>query len=418
MTDRLIYRYSNRISADSGRVILQYFQPGGSKRRLQILQRIEEIDDHGAGETWKKTQALFENRHRDFAGLVERNFNRVKQFYPQAEKWSAKKQLLAGAYFSNEYTFQSAALMNPSIIPASGDRAGSVEFISSLRAVGEGHISSLVFQGGRMDGNGELELNNIPITAELPETVRMYNSSSGEWEIEFADDSTLEERVIFPVTEDESNGIEDARFVRFSADDGSKKYFATYTAYDGHHINIKLLQTGDFRQFRSVRLQGKAVSDKGAALFPRMIDGQYVMTSRNDGESLFIMYSDDIYRWENSEPIYNPAREWELIQTGNCGSPIETDEGWLLLTHGVGPVRRYVISAILLDLQNPGKVIARLPAPLISPQENERNGYVPNVVYTCGAMAAGDHLLVPFAMSDYCSGYARASIREIINNME
>lgn len=350
----------------------------------------------------------------------------------------------------------------------------------SLRAVGEGHISSVVFRSGTIDEDLnviidepvrfvttprfvldssyendlfsrkliELELGNpftYEVLAGLPEaftladlearlsvSLRQHRSRHAElaplvarvimlaksnYEIQYTPDHELSERVVFPFSPTESNGIEDARFVHFQEEDGSSRYYATYSAYDGQMVLPQLLETKDFLRFKMHTLNGPAVSNKGMALFPRKINGHYTMLGRQDGEHLFLMYSDLLYFWHTSELIIKPAEPWEYVQMGNCGSPIETDAGWLVLTHGVGAMRKYCIGAILLDLDDPSKIIARLHEPLITPNEVEREGYVPNVVYTCGAIVHQNHLIIPYAMSDYATTFATIEIKELLSSM-
>ena len=223
----------------------------------------------------------------------------------------------------------------------------------------------------------------------------------------------MSERVIFPVTDAQANGIEDARFVEFN-DDGRKTFYATYTAYSGRAIRSELLQTADFQSFRMTPLGGSAARNKGMALFPRKIDGRYAMIGRQDNENLYLIYSDDLYTWDSGQPILQPEYPWEFVQIGNCGSPVELDDCWLLLTHGVGPVRHYSIGAVLLDKKDPSKVLARSREPLVRPEPTEREGYVPNVVYTCGAMRHGDHIVLPYGVSDTFSNFATIKIATLM----
>jgi predicted GH43/DUF377 family glycosyl hydrolase len=355
-----------------------------------------------------------------------------------------------------------------------------LRFILSLRATGEGHISSIVFRSGVLDASNllafdpisdfvetptlhrdssydryllELKLNEISACSEttaqvleqlsdtftyssLQESLEDVREKCGslhphqaealeviDWlansnyEITFRADVPLSERVIFPVSKNESGGIEDARFVRFEEDDGEVTYYATYTAYNGTSTLPQLIETRDFLTFNMITLNGRAVHNKGMALFPRKVGGRYVMLSRQDGENNRIMFSDHLHFWQESEILQEPEQPWEFVQVGNCGSPLETDAGWLVLTHGVGPMREYSIGAMLLDLEDPAKVIARLEAPLITPHEHEREGYVPNVVYTCGSLIHGKDLIIPFAMSDVHSGIATVNVAELLRRM-
>ena len=328
---------------------------------------------------------------------------------------------LIGAYFLNEYSFEASALFNPSIVPHPDQSAapkGGLRFILSLRAVGEGHVSSLTFRAGTIASDGTL---TVDPTARLASSPRIGARISGpigdDVEVIFKPDEDISERVIFPVTESQSNGIEDARFVEFN-EAGRKTYYATYTAYSGRAIRSELIETSDFMSFRMSPLHGTAAHNKGMALFPRRIDGKYAMIARQDNENLYLIYSDDLYTMERRPAILKPQFPWEFVQIGNCGSPIELDEGWLLLTHGVGPVRKYSIGAALLDKNDPSKVLARSREPLLRPEPSEREGYVPNVVYTCGAMRHNDHIILPYAVSDTFSNFATVRISTLLDKMK
>jgi predicted GH43/DUF377 family glycosyl hydrolase len=295
---------------------------------------------------------------------------------------------------------------------------GSLRFVLSLRAVGEGHISSLTFRSGSITSDGTVKVDATTRLASSPDIVKHPSGPGGDdVEVTFSSAEEISERVIFPVTESQSNGIEDARFVQFD-DNGRSIYYATYTAYSGRAIRSELIETSDFVSFRLSALKGNAARNKGMALFPRKIDGKYAMIARQDNENLYLIYSDDLYTWDGGLPILKPEFPWEFVQIGNCGSPIELDEGWLLLTHGVGPVRKYSIGAALLDKTDPSKVIGRLREPLLRPSTSEREGYVPNVVYTCGAMRHGDNIIFPYAVSDTFSNFATIDIRALMKAMK
>jgi predicted GH43/DUF377 family glycosyl hydrolase len=334
--------------------------------------------------------------------------------------FSSVQRQLIGAYFLNEYSFEASALFNPSIVPhpdQSGAPKGALRFILSLRAVGEGHVSSLTFRSGTIAADGSLTVDPTARLASSPRINLRVSAPDGDHvDLTFNPEEELSERVIFPVTESQSNGIEDARFVEFR--DGDRKtYYATYTAYSGAAIRSELIETHDFMSFRMTPLQGAAASNKGMALFPRRIDGKYAMIARQDNENLYLIYSDDLYRWDGGQAILKPEFPWEFVQIGNCGSPIELDEGWLLLTHGVGPVRKYSIGAALLDKNDPSKVLARSREPLLHPEPSEREGYVPNVVYTCGAMRHNDEIILPYAVSDTFSNFATIKISALMRAM-
>jgi predicted GH43/DUF377 family glycosyl hydrolase len=396
---------------------------------------------------------------------------------------SRERRLLIGSFFLVEYSFESAALFNPSIVPhpdQSGLPPGSLRFIMSLRATGEGHISSLTFRSGCIDANynisideshgfastaemkpnalyekacfarkiREMDIDNVfsnSVVVSLPEqfTIDELQEKLKSWifnhhpisqndrltsdkilwlaqcnyEAYFDPSVPLSERVLFPLSPSEQNGIEDARFVLFTDDDGGKKYYATYTAYDGKAILPQLMETEDFEHFKMITLNGSAAVNKGMSLFPRRINGRYAMISRQDNENLFLMYSDNIHFWHETVPLMRPSYSWEFVQIGTCGSPIETGHGWLLLTHGVGPFRQYSISAILLDKENPSQILGRLREPLIHWTETNRSGYVPNVVYTCGALLHKDMLVVPYAMSDQQSTISLISLSSLLEKL-
>jgi predicted GH43/DUF377 family glycosyl hydrolase len=287
----------------------------------------------------------------------------------------------------------------------------SLRFIMSLRAVGEGHVSSLTFRCGTISKEGILAIEPPMRFASLPKVIARVGDRV---ELTFAPDSDITERVIFPITEAQVNGLEDARFVAFE-EAGSTTYYATYTAYDGREIRSEMLETRDFLSFRLVALRGLAASNKGMALFPRKIGGRYAMIARHDNESLYLVYSDNLQEWGLGTPVLHPEFPWEFVQIGNCGSPVELDEGWLLFTHGVGPVRHYSIGAVLLDKQDPSRVIGRLRLPLVTPEKSEREGYVPNVVCSCGAMKFGDRIVLPYAISDTFSTMATIEIATLVD---
>jgi predicted GH43/DUF377 family glycosyl hydrolase len=298
-----------------------------------------------------------------------------------------------------------------------GTPRGALRFILSLRAVGEGHISSLTFQSGLIAADGSISMDPAARLASIPRLQRRDPDGSVDCiDVMFDSDADLSERVIFPVTESQSNGIEDARFVEFE-ENGRKTFYATYTAYSGKAIKSELIETRDFQLFRMTPLRGTAARNKGMALFPRKLKGKYAMIGRQDNESLYLIYSDDLYTWSEGVSLLEPEFPWEFVQIGNCGSPIELDQGWLLLTHGVGPVRRYSIGAALLDKNDPSKVIGRCSEPLLRPEQSQREGYVPNVVYTCGALRHNDRIILPYAISDTYCNFATIEIPALINAM-
>jgi predicted GH43/DUF377 family glycosyl hydrolase len=478
-----VKRKKTNILGDTSRVITRLHIPDGAHRILKIIQRVIDLPDRTVENLLSKIIFDFSERHNDIRHVFERHLNEVKDYIPRDAVLSETKMALIGAYFTMEYSVESAALFNPSIVlhpDQSNLDESSLRFIMSLRATGEGHVSSIVFRSGVLDEHNtfifdpvsdyietpevrlnpiydrhlfQLKLNEMgacnEVTAhllgqlpqdfaynELKEKIGALRAktvfseerqnetfeiiswlANSNYEMNFRSDRRISERVIFPVSKNESRGIEDARFVQFFDDNGEVTYYATYTAYNGLRILPQLIETKDFTRFKIITLNGKAVRNKGMALFPRKINGSYVMLSRQDGENNHIMFSDNIHFWQESKIIQEPTRPWEFIQIGNCGSPLETDRGWIVLTHGVGPMRQYCIGAMLLDLENPAKIIARLEEPLLTPNEEEREGYVPNVVYTCGAIFHNTDLVIPYGISDIRCGVATVGVRELIDCM-
>lgn len=461
-----VHRNELQFLPDSSRVLIRPFLPPNPQRIVQIIGRALAMSEEEVEAEVAKVLRDFGVRHLNIEGLLLRSFKRVESYLFTDRALSKKRRMLIGALFTGEYALESAALFNPSLVlhpDQQGLPPGCARFIMSLRATGEGHISSIEFRSGLIDGDGilcadpvtrfitapelhpnpsynkeafvvklhEMGFENEHVDAvmmplgdtftleEIDESVSAISASAhvvtreeqrtiecvrwlaeSNYEMSFGPKVQISERIIFPVSANESNGIEDARFVRFVEDDGQVTYYATYTAYNGRVILPQLMETRDFLQFRVLTLNGRAAENKGMALFPRRIDGRYAMLSRQDDENLFLMYSDNPHYWNNPRRLIAPMHQWEMVKVGNCGSPIETEAGWLVLTHGVGPMRRYCIGAVLLDLNDPSKVIGRLSEPLLEPKENEREGYVPNVVYTCGALVHERKLVLPYAMSD------------------
>ncbi len=359
----------------------------------------------------------FDGRHRNLLDIFEaRAADMEDAFAPHAQLSKAQRGLI-GAYFLNEYSFEASALFNPSIV-RNPDQTGAPKdgcrFILSLRAVGEGHVSSLTFRSGTISADGSVSVDPTARLASVPKIQSRSTSPHGDTvEVAFRPDEELSERVIFPITDAQSNGIEDARFVEFN-DNGQNAFYATYTAYSGRAIRSELLTTKDFQSFTMTPLRGSAARNKGMALFPRKIGGRYAMIARQDNENLYLIYSDDLHQWEGGQSFIQPKYPWEFVQIGNCGSPIELDEGWLLLIHGVGPVRKYSIGAVLLDKDDPSKILARSREPLVRPEPTEREGYVPNVVYTCGAMRHRDQIVLPYAICDTFSNFATIKISALM----
>ena len=424
-----LHRQALYLRPDPARVIVRPFKPTTEPRDLNptdktranhIVERVLALDPKAAAGLLADVLENFQGRHRNLLDTFEARADVMEQALAAHGVFSSVQRQLMGAYFLNEYSFEASALFNPSMVPhpdQSEAPKGGLRFILSLRAVGEGHVSSLTFRAGTIAADGSLTVDPTARLASSPRVrLRIPKPDGDEIELTFNPDEELSERVIFPVTDSQSNGIEDARFVEFR-DDGRKIYYATYTAYSGKAIRSELIETSDFLSFRMLPLQGTAARNKGMALFPRRFAGKYAMIARQDNENLYLIYSDDLYRWDGGQAILKPQFPWEFVQIGNCGSPIELNEGWLLLTHGVGPVRKYSIGAALLDKNDPTRVLARSVEPLLRPEPSEREGYVPNVVYTCGAMRHNDQIILPYAVSDTYSNFATIKIAALMQAM-
>ncbi len=474
---------------DARRVLLKPFLPGdesfpgGSTRLESVLRRVLALSDDDVASTLAIARSEFEDRHRDLDAVLTMRFETVAERLGLTEAVPPDRQLLIGAYFSHEYSVEAAALGNPSIVAApdqSGLADGDTRFIMSLRAIGEGHVSSIELRSGVISANPDVQirvdeqqrhlesgkrvaseydreffetklgdLGALTDTArlilddldphftmvELEQAIHRHIESdqngkhsheiahtlhwlaSSNYRIRFAPESDVSERVIFPSGPTESHGMEDVRLVRFVHDDGSIVYYGTYTAFDGHQILPQLLETTDFETLRVVTLSGECAHNKGIALFPRKLNGQFAALGRQDNVNNFLMRSNDVRVWRETEKIQEPERPWELTQLGNSGSPLETEAGWLVITHGVGPFRQYSLGALLLDIDDPARVIGHLKEPLLSPQADEREGYVPNVVYSCGSMIAGDHLVLPYGFADVGASIATVRMDDLLDRL-
>jgi predicted GH43/DUF377 family glycosyl hydrolase len=476
-----VQRTSTILRPDQSRVLLRPFRHEDPERSRRIIARIMSLPENQVGPLLNDVAAEFSRRHQHIHKSFLERFAQVRDLVMTEEVISEQRKLLIGSYFVCEYSLESAALFNPSIVPhpdQSDTPPDALRFILSLRATGEGHISSITFRTGiihadhrievlppagflieprqipkpsydkalferkllelgltneftrrTMDKFGgsfaleelrvslEVEMNQSPVSDQS--AIRgMLALAQSNYEVQFQPQQQLSERVLFPATPSQRNGIEDARFVCFQKDDGSYVYYATFTAFDGKVILPELVETADFLRFRFMTLNGPAAENKGMALFPRRVNGLYAMLSRQDNENIYIMFSDDVHFWSERKVLLKPMFPWELVQLGNCGSPIETAAGWLVLSHGVGPLRTYCIGAFLLDLDEPGKVIGRLREPLLKPNQSERQGYVPNVVYTCGALVHNGELIIPYAMADHATGFATVPLDEVLSAME
>jgi len=483
-----VNRKDVKFCPDASRIIARFLYTG-DERALNTIRSVLGMSNNMVLQSLSPVLRDYSLRHRNISKIFERHFNKIayllKQLNVEPESLDISQKILIGSYFTMEYSIESAAFFNPSIVEHPDQAeigADEKRVILSFRATGEGHISSIVFRTGVLDKNNNLSME--PVGKMLEEAVHIrrhvYDKSSfksklnemkdihpiipyglimdklkdtftyGElrdcikearkslhltdekevlfnqitwlasshYELEFSLDTNISERVIFPVSANEKNGIEDARFVRFVDDNGKIRYYATYTAYDGTTILPKMLDTPDFYHFRVLPIHGEIAQNKGMALFPRKVNRKYAMLCRLDGFNNYIAYSDNISIWRRATLLQQPKFPWEFIQIGNCGSPIETPEGWLVITHGVGPMREYSLGASLFDLQNPEKEIGRLKSPLLLPNSKEREGYVPNVVYSCGSMIHNGDLIIPYAMSDYASTYATVDLRELLNELK
>ena len=425
-----VNRHNLFLRPDPARVVVRPFKPATEPRDFNatdktranhIVDRVLALGPDAVQQQLAEVLQHFQERHRNLIETFAARADEMEEAFASHATFSKEQRLLVGAYFLHEYSFEAAALFNPSIVDHPDQSAappGGRRFILSVRAVGEGHISSLTFRTGTIAANGDLAIDTPAGLASIPKVQSRTTGSYGDHlELTFPPDGDVSERVIFPVTQLQSNGIEDARFVKFAAD-GQQTYYATYTAYSGRAIRSELIETRDFVSFRMSPLQGSAALNKGMALFPRRIDGKFAMIARHDNENLYLILSDDLYSWDGGVALLKPRYPWEFVQIGNCGSPIEIDEGWLLLIHGVGPVRKYSIGAVLLDKADPSRVLARSREPLIRPEPSQRHGYVPNVVYTCGATRHNDTIILPYAVSDTFCTFASVDVAELLRSMD
>ena len=468
---------------DPSRVVFRPFAPHTDERVLKIFARVMQLTDAQVDEEYRHVLKEFEGRHIGLSEFFLRRFRDYERYVFTDRPLSAHRKCLIGSYFTQEYSYECAALFNPSMVwhpDQTNVPHGCRRFIISVRAVGEGHISSITFRTGLVDKNFDFHLQTPSRFATLPELrheeeyetalfgrklaelgaggpfvqtvlermgetftihelravlrdVRRFEQATGQdntalaetmhtlaesnYTVEFAERDRLSERILFPSTASDGKGLEDARFVEFIDDSGDRTFYGTYTAYNGRVFIPQLIETRDFRRFRMSTLNGEGVANKGMAIFPRKISGRYAVISRQDNENIFLMTSDNIHFWHEKQILLKPTYPWEFVQLGNCGSPIETDAGWLVLSHGVGPMRKYAIGAFLLDRDDPSRVIGRTREPILSPDENEREGYVPNVVYSCGGQVHNGRLIIPYAMSDYASSFASLDLDVLLGEL-
>ena len=484
----LVTRTNIILRADPNRVMTRIFIPGeeelirGTSRAQNVLDRALLLSEEEVSQVLEQTNASFQSRHRNLTKQFELHFAAVAGMMDSTIKISENRKLLIGAYLTQEYAFESTAYCNPSMVVhpnQDGVSPGYLRFLMSIRAIGEGHISGIVFRTGLISPEGEVTIDpqskfatstaerstvlryrvvqrvatesgmnteelsvifgTLPAKftpeeletslAQLPamrlhdpEMVQVLEKihaiARSSYETEFAKESDISERVLWPTVVNERHGMEDARWVRFTEADGSISYRATYTGFDGQNVISRLLETQDFRNFSSMELTGSAVANKGVALFPRLIGNRYVALSRWDREANSIAYSEDGYHWHEATIFEKAIHPWELVQIGNNGSPLETPEGWLVITHGVGPMRKYALGAVLLDLENPSIVLASLDLPFLEAEEDERNGYVPNVVYSCGGLIHNGLLILPYGFSDVGTRIATIKVKDLLNQMQ
>ena len=424
-----LFHHPLRLRADPSRVVVRPFHlawQATSSPPSRTERLVREVLALSASETSAELAAVlkdFEARHWQTRRVFMTRYDEIEeQLGLDGSVIGDEKRQLIGAYFCHEYSYAAAALMNPCVVPhldQSGMPPGSMRILMSMRAVGEGHISSVAFREGIITTRNELKLAPEPPFATAADVSGPDQAAlpEGPTTVFRHRDSTLSGTVIFPVTRAQSKGLEDLRLVQFSHDDGTVEWLGTYTAYNGSAIRSELMRTRDFRAFELVPMSGNASRNKGMALFPRKIDGQYMMIGRQDGENLYLIRSDDVLNWEEGERLLAPTFPWELVQIGNCGPPIETEEGWLLLTHGVGAMRKYSIGAVLLDRNDPSKVIGRTCEPILAAADQDREGYVPNVVYTCGGIRHADTLFIPYGVADSSIAFAFVSIRSLLAMM-
>jgi predicted GH43/DUF377 family glycosyl hydrolase len=414
-----------RLHADASRVVVRPFHipiesnDGKPSRPRRIVDGVLALNEPEASRELTTVLKDFEARHWQTRGVFKTRYQQIATALSlDSAAISDTKQQLIGAFFCHEYSYAAAAIMNPSIVrhpDQSGLSPGSSRIVMSLRTVGEGHISSIAFREGILSQGTYFELAPEPPFATAADSAKELGD--GAIEVHRNRDSTLSGTVIFPMTAAQSKGLEDLRLVEFTHDDGSVEWLGTYTAYNGESIRSELIRTRDFRTFELGPLGGPAARNKGMALFPRKVGDDYVMVGRQDGENLFLIRSPKLTQWGDGELLMAPKYPWEMVQIGNCGSPIELEEGWLLLTHGVGAMRKYSVGAVLLDRDDPAIILKRSAEPLISAAAEDREGYVPNVVYTCGAMKHGELLFMPYGIADSAVGFAFVPIRELLDSM-
>ncbi|PKP93650.1 MAG: glycosidase [Alphaproteobacteria bacterium HGW-Alphaproteobacteria-16] len=423
-----IFNHPLRLRADPSRVVVRPFHiawqsvNGVPSRTERLVKAVIEMSPGEARKQLTTVLKDFEARHWQTRRVFMTRYDEIEaQLGLDGSTISDEKRQLIGAYFCHEYSYAAAALMNPSAVPhydQSGMPKGCLRILMSLRAVGEGHISSVAFREGIITDDNEFSLAPEPPFATAADALGDETvAQEGAVKVYRHRDSTLSGTLLFPITGAQSNGLEDMRLTHFQHDDGSEEWLGTYTAYNGSHIQSEMLRTRDWREFDLVPMTGSAARNKGMGLFPRKVNGKYMMIGRQDGENIFLISSDSPTHWDEGQMLITPKFPWELVQMGNCGPPIELDEGWLMLTHGVGAMRKYSIGAVLLDKDDPSKVLGRTSEPILAAASEDREGYVPNVVYSCGALRHGDKLFIPYGVADSSVAFAFVSIKSLLGVM-
>jgi predicted GH43/DUF377 family glycosyl hydrolase len=395
------------------------FRDDAHPRVRNIVEHILALDEKTLAAKYELMEEALSERHRDLEGTLLRRFEEIAERIPACADASDQGRLVIGAYFSEEYSFEAAALFNPSMVlhpRQEEDGSGAIRFLMSLRGIGEGHISSVTFRTGSWSEDAGFIVDEPSKLAVSPIVEKVDGNGTTSIECEGSED--VSETVLFPVTDSQRQGIEDLRLCRFVEEDGKIEFYGTYTAFDGRRARSELLHGTGFKNFDVTPLTGSAAEAKGMALFPRRIDGRYVMLGRQDNESIWLLTSDDLFHWDGGAKLISPHYPWEFAQMGNCGSPIEIDEGWLVITHGVGMARNYCLGAALLDKGDPSKVLARTPEPILKPSAKERDGYVPNVVYSCGGMVHDRTLLLPYGVADNFASFASCPLDALLGVME
>lgn len=406
-----------------GPAVIRASVPNEAGKLRATAARLCGLPDDECAALLKAVHAHYAHRHPDWERVIAQRWVRIRAGLLDADAIDETRRALIASYFLSEYTFKSTAYFNPSLVRHPEDEDGdTMRVVMSVRAVGEGHISSVAFRDGAIAPDGTLTIEEAAgvYQAGVLQGFRLQEGTMTGRKtatVTFDHEGALSGRVLFPMTEATSNGIEDMRLVRFEGERGTR-YLGTYTAYDGRDIASQMLHTEDFERFDLAELEGDAVGNKGMALFPRRVGGHYAMLGRQDAERVWLLYSDDLHNWSGGEVLLEPAYPFEFMHMGNCGSPIETDEGWLVLTHGVGPMREYAIGAALLDLHDPSRVIARTPRPLVAADESDRHGYVPNAVYSCGGLVHRGRLVLPFGLADYEVRCLDVAVGDLIGQMD